>query len=103
MTALNRMSGRYPRCYSAVRPSKIEDSSSQCNATRTGPLGEFEVIWYGVTHGPSNPTSASDLKGSIFKVRRRSTISRYSNLSSLRLKSGPRLKTQSATAAITKS
>jgi hypothetical protein len=43
--------------------------------TRTGPSGDFEVIWYGVTQGPSNPTSANDLNGSILNARRRSMIS----------------------------
>jgi hypothetical protein len=28
---------------------------------KDGPSADFEVIWYGVTQSPSNPTSANDL------------------------------------------
>jgi len=41
--------GRYPRFCSVARSVRIEVSSSQCNATRTGPSEDLDVIWYGVT------------------------------------------------------
>ena len=38
-------------------------------------LQEGQRVTYDVTQGPSNPTSANDLNGAIFKARRRSMIS----------------------------
>jgi len=53
--------GKISKFCSVVHSLRIEDSSSQWKAARTGPPEDFEVIWYGVTQGPSKPTMASDL------------------------------------------